>query len=556
MSTIKARLLVALGLLSLLLLGVSATGWIALGQFNAGIGSIFNDRVVPLRDLKVASDMYGINIVDAAHKVHGGALSWELGAQSVDQARGEIDKRWSAYMASYMEADERRLADQAQRLMTASAPVLAKLRAILQAKDQTALENFVSHELYPGIEPVTEAIGRLVEIQLDGARLNYDAAARTYDQSRWILGIGVLLGIGAIVFALGTTLRRVVRPLHDIASLMNRLAGGELQIVVEGADRRDEIGMLARALQVFKDAAIANRRLEEEQRAEQQRKEERQRKIEGYVASFDRTVAEVLGTVASASTELSQTAEGMATMAEQTNRQASASAAAAEQTSANVQTVASATEEMAASIQEISRQVTTSTDIASRAVRQAEETTGSVRSLSEAASRIGEVVKLIQDVASQTNLLALNATIEAARAGDAGKGFAVVANEVKSLANQTGKATEEIAAQIAAVQAATQGTVGAIETIGQTIGTMNEIAAAISAAIEEQNATTGEITRNVQQAAHGTEEVTANVRQVDQAATQTGAAASQVLGASTELSQQAEALRREVETFLANIRAA
>ncbi|PWC41914.1 methyl-accepting chemotaxis protein [Azospirillum sp. TSO22-1] len=556
MTTIKARLLAALGALSLLLVAISATGWVALRIANTEIASIFKDRVVPLRDLKVASDMYAVNIVDVAHKVRAGALGWEQGRQSVEQAVGEVGKRWTAYTDTAMDSDEKRLAAQAKQRMEQARGTIDKLETLLRSKDKAGLDQFVSAELYPGIDPITEAIGRLVDLQLDGARDDYAASQETYDRSRWILGVGVLLGVGAIVFALATTLGRVIRPLNGIAALMERLAKGNLEITVDGTERQDEVGTLARSLQVFKEAAIANRRMEEEQRAEQIRKEKRQKQIEGYIASFDRTVTAVLGTVASASTELSRTAESMATLAGQTNRQATASAAAAEQTSANVQTVASATEEMAASIQEISRQVATSNEVASKAARQADETTGSVRSLAEAANRIGEVVKLIQDIASQTNLLALNATIEAARAGEAGKGFAVVASEVKALANQTGKATEEISTQIAAVQAATQGTVGAIEQIGRTIMSINEIASTIAAAIEEQNATTGEITRNVQQAAQGTEEVSTNVVQVNQAATQTGTAATQVLGASSELSQQAEALRREVETFLANIRAA
>ncbi|WP_168220277.1 methyl-accepting chemotaxis protein [Azospirillum thermophilum] len=363
--------------------------------------------------------------------------------------------------------------------------------------------------------------------------------------------------IAAAIFVLASVFnRRVIRPLNGLALLMERLAKGDLEIAVDGVGRKDEVGMLARSLEVFKEAAVTNRRLEEEQHAEQIRKEERQKQIEEYIRSFDRSVSEVLGGMASASSELSHTAESMAALADQTNAQATASAASAEQTSANVQTVAAATEEMAASIQEIGRQVASSTSIASTAATQAQQTVESVRGLAEAANRIGEVVRLIQDIASQTNLLALNATIEAARAGEAGKGFAVVASEVKALANQTSKATEEIGAQIAAVQMATQGTVHAIDEIGTTIASINEIASAIAAAIEEQNATTGEITRNVQQAALGTRDVSGTIVQVNEAASQTGTAATQVLGASRELSQQAEALHREVGTFLAQIRAA
>jgi methyl-accepting chemotaxis protein len=382
-----------------------------------------------------------------------------------------------------------------------------------------------------------------------------DVNAAFWQSAQRLSIIGILILIATAISAFLIT-RSVVNPLTVMTGRMRELAHGRLDDAVPFTNRRDEIGLMAQALLVFKDSAVANRRLEEEQRAEQASKEQQHKQIEGHIASFGRTVTAILGSVASASAQLSQTADGMASLAGQTNQQATASAAAAEQTSANVQTIASATEQMAASIQEISRQVAGSNETSSKAVMQAHETRDSVRSLATAAARIGEVVKLIQDIASQTNLLALNATIEAARAGEAGKGFAVVASEVKALAKQTGKATEEIAAQIAAVQTATQGTVGAIEEIGTTITASNEIASTIAASIEEQHATTAEITRNVQQAAQGTAAVSRNIVQVNEAATQTGTAATQVLRASGELSRQAEALRQEVETFLANIRSA
>ena len=365
-----------------------------------------------------------------------------------------------------------------------------------------------------------------------------------------------LTALSFLAMLYGVFSRRVVAPMVRMSGIVTDLANQNYRVEVPERGRADEIGDIARAIQVLKESGVARQRLETEQAAQREAKERHAAKVESLVRGFEGTVTHSLGAVASAAAQLDSTAHGMASLADQANRQASASAAAAGQTSANVQTVAAATEEMAASIQEISRQITASHDIAAKAARQAHDTTGSVRHLAEAANRIGEVVKLIQDIANQTNLLALNATIEAARAGEAGKGFAVVASEVKALANQTGKATEEIAQQIAAVQAATQSTVGAIEGIGQTITTINEIAASISAAIEEQNATTGEITRNVQQAAQGTEEVSGNIVEVRLAATQTGAAAGQVLGASGDLSQQAETLRHEVETFLASIRAA
>jgi len=261
-------------------------------------------------------------------------------------------------------------------------------------------------------------------------------------------------------------------------------------------------------------------------------------------------VSEVVGIVSSSSEELQSTAQSMAATAEETSRQSQSVAAAAEEATTNVQTVAAAAEEMAKSIEEIGRQVTQSSTIAGRAVDEANRTNTSVEGLAEAAQKIGEVVELISDIASQTNLLALNATIEAARAGDAGKGFAVVASEVKSLANQTAKATEEIAAQIAGMQEATKGTVDAIKGISNTIGEISEIASAIASAVEEQSAATQEISRNVQEAATGTQDVSANITSVNDAATETGKSAGDVLTAAQELSKQGDRLREEIEKFI------
>lgn len=264
-------------------------------------------------------------------------------------------------------------------------------------------------------------------------------------------------------------------------------------------------------------------------------------------------VKEVVDVVASASTELQATAETMSAAAEETNQQSAAVAAASEQASTNVQTVASAAEELSSSIREISQQVANSTKVAKSAVTEAERTNTTIQGLAQAAEKIGEVVNLINDIASQTKLLALNATIEAARAGDAGKGFAVVASEVKNLADQTAKATTQIAAQISGIQSVTQEAVTAIGNIGTTISQLDETSTAIASAIEQQGAATQEISRNVQQAAQGTQEVSSNIQGVREAASQTGAAASEMLQSSGELSKQADSLRTEVEAFIARI---
>ncbi|MFV3074765.1 methyl-accepting chemotaxis protein [Niveispirillum fermenti] len=348
----------------------------------------------------------------------------------------------------------------------------------------------------------------------------------------------------------------IARPIKAMTDQMGLLAGGDKSIRIAGLHRKDEIGGMARALEVFRQNAVRADELAGEQAREQEAKTRRAAAIEGLIARFDSDVSSVLGSVASATGQLDATAQGMTAIAEQTRTQATASASAADQTAANVQTVASAAEEMASSIQEISRQVVHSTRIADQATEQAGRTNETVQTLAEAAHRIGTVVQLISEIASQTNLLALNATIEAARAGEAGKGFAVVASEVKSLANQTAKATEEIGQQIQGMQSVTDQAVGAIQSITGTIGQINEAMANISAAVEQQNATTLEISRNVQQAAVGTREVSSNIAHVTQAAGETGASATQVLGAARDLGEQADVLKSQVEQFLTGIRAA
>ena len=361
-----------------------------------------------------------------------------------------------------------------------------------------------------------------------------------------LLGVVLALVIG----------RGIVNPLGRITTTMTKLSGGDTSVAVPLRDGRDEIGDMARALEVFKESMINTATLNATQAREQSAKAARQATIEGHISTFDHSVRDLLNSLASAATDMRAAAQSMSATADQTNQQASTVSVAAGQASANVQTMAAATEEMASSASEIARQVARSTSIASRAVEAARSTDRQVQGLAETAQKIEAVVAIINGIASQTNLLALNATIEAARAGDAGKGFAVVASEVKALAGQTGKATEEIGAQIQAIQAATQSAVEAIKGIGITIDEINDISTGIAAAMEEQGATTREMTRSTHQAAQGTHEVSTTIQGVSHGASATGAAANQVVSAAGELGAKAAALQTEVGSFLDRIRAA
>ncbi len=362
----------------------------------------------------------------------------------------------------------------------------------------------------------------------------------------------IVLG-AALAFLIG---RMISKPIISMTDTMKDLADGNNEVDIPGTGRGDEIGSMASAVEVFKMNAIERVRLEEEQRKEQQAKEARAKRVEEMISKFDSTATSNLSSLSAAAQEMSSTAQSMAETADRTSAAAGNVSAATQEASTNVQTVASATEELSSSIQEISGQVSESSRIVNKAQDQATETTNTVQSLTEAAGRIGDVIDIINNIAEQTNLLALNATIEAARAGDAGKGFAVVASEVKTLANQTSKATEEIGTHISKMQEVTGEAARAIEEIASTIGDINAIAATISAAVEEQGAATGEISRNVQEASSGTDQVTQNIAGVSEDVQMTNQAANDVKTASGEVAQLADQLEVTMRDFLEKVKAA
>jgi methyl-accepting chemotaxis protein len=409
-------------------------------------------------------------------------------------------------------------------------------------------------EAFGKIEPVIDEVHTAID---KAGREAATAAAGSRAETEQRIEIAILvitLGVAVLAYLIG---RGVSGPLGAMTEAMRVLASGQLDLAVPGAGRRDEIGAMASAVAVFKDNAIERLRLEaaaeeSQGRAAAQRKADMNRLAD----QFQSAVGDIIQTVSAASAQLEAAATTLTHSARTAQERSTSVAAASAQASTNVQSVASATEELGSSVNEISRQVQESSRIALNAVKQAETTDARIVQLSQAAGRIGEVVRLITAVAEQTNLLALNATIEAARAGEAGRGFAVVASEVKQLASQTAKATEEIGTQIAGMQSATQDAVTSIKEIGQTIGRISEIATTIASAVEEQGTATQEIGRNVQQAAQGTSQVAADISDVNRGAGETGSASAQVLASAQSLASDSTQLKDEVDKFLQTVRAA
>ena len=451
-------------------------------------------------------------------------------AKLVEKSHGEVQRFWTLVDQSFL-------------------PALAKGDTAAAAKSYADITT-----AYTAHRAVIDDIVKQTNDENAATEAEATSRVQLFTTIVWSISAFVFIVFGA---GLAGIAKGVIQPITGMTAVMQRLAGGELDSEIPSLGRKDEVGAMAGAVQIFKDNAERVRAMEAAQAVAARKAEEDRKAAMRQVADgFEQAIGRIVRTVASASSDIETAAGSLKKTADTTQQLSTTVAAASAQSSSNVQSAAAAAEEMASSVAEIGRQVQQSQKIAQSAVEQAELTNVGISELSQSADRIGEVIKMITEVAEQTNLLALNATIEAARAGEAGRGFAVVAAEVKALSAQTAKATEEIAAQVTHMQSATAESVAAIRDIGGTIAQISEISTAIAAAVEEQGAATHEIARNVQQAAQGATQVTGSIADVNRGAGDTGSKAEQVHGRAVSLLAESNQLNTEVESFLRSIRAA
>jgi aerotaxis receptor len=552
--TLKARLVTLVGCLAGFLLTVGMVGILAAYNSDTRLQSLYQNQLVQVSDLARVNELMRENMLILYAAAADGLAGKKGGdvAAVISKNSAAISTVFENFTATTAEA-KALAATMAEKRREFLEHGLKPGLALLSAGKFDELPRQLAEKAGPLFVPVKEAGDKLIALQMNRAKDDYDSAERNFNVVASV-AIGLLIAGLLLGGVLGLqTIRAISRPIERLIDVMAKIARGDFnsRIIVE---RDDELGVVLRHMQALQGKLGFDR--EEQKDTEARGKMQRTADMREMANDFESAVGGIIGTVSSASTQLEAAASQLTATAERSRELTTTVATASEEASCNVQSVASATEELASSVSEISRQVQNSARIAGEAVSQADKTNDRIGQLAQAAGRIGDVVELINSIAGQTNLLALNATIEAARAGEAGRGFAVVASEVKALAEQTAKATEEISQQISGMQAATGESVAAIKEIGSTIGKMSEIASTIASAVEEQGAATQEISRNVQQAAAGTTRVSSNIAEVQRGASETGSASSQVLSSAQSLANESSRLKQEMNNFLAKVRAA
>jgi methyl-accepting chemotaxis protein len=555
--TVKTSLIAIVGILSLL---IGVQSWVSINR----MGVIFGDTADLATDWlpSVEAALKLNNVVSDFRNLEGQHISatdaTELASieKDIDAKLAEVEADRKIYEKLISEPDEKVAYADFSRKWADYVGLHNQMLAASRKNDNDLAGKLFRNDTRKLYDDFGRDLDKICDVNEVGGQKSWQESQATYTSIFWLMitmiAIAAVIALGALIFVI----RAVTQPISAITSSMQQVAGGDLAAIIPYTKRHNEIGDMARTLEIFRKGLLETDQLREQAKASEAETARAMVVARNRIADeFQTKMGALADSFAKSSGEVSEAAKNLAATAEETSRQAQAVSGAAEEASANVQTVAASTEEMSASVREIASQVTKSSDIANSAASEAARTEADVRALSEAATKIGEVVELINNIAGQTNLLALNATIEAARAGEAGRGFAVVASEVKQLAAQTARATDEIGAKINEIQSATNRTVGSIDKIVGTVSQIRQISTTIATAIEEQGAATGEIAANTQRAARGTEDVTTNISGVGRAAEMTGAASTQLMGLSGNLTRQAGDLQREVVDFVKQLRA-